>query len=280
MKPQAGGVGIPRVPATRDMRAALRGFLILVAVATLFCTGITANLAAQELRIAAASDLQAVLPTIATRFEHETGQRVRLTFGSSGNFATQLENGAPFDLFFSADVDYALRLEHAGIGERGSVYRYALGRIVLWTRNDSGIDVSRGLAAVADPRARHVAIANPLHAPYGRAAVAALQHERLYDNVRGKFVLGESVSQAAQFVQSGNAEAGIIALSVARAPALLAAGSYWEIPASFHPPIEQAAIVVATSPQKPAAHRFLAFMQRADNVSLMQDFGFTTFLHP
>ena len=183
-----------------------------------------ATAAAQTLTVAAASDLQAALPAIAAQFEKETGHKVALTFGSSGNFFTQIQNGAPFDVFLSADIDYPRRLERAGLTERGSLYQYAIGRLVLWTRNDSGIDLHGGLSVLTDANVRKVAIANPEHAPYGRAAVAALRHEQLYERVRGKFVLGENISQAAQFVQSGNAEVGILALSLALAPALKAAG--------------------------------------------------------
>jgi molybdate transport system substrate-binding protein len=232
---------------------------------------------AQDLSIAAASDLQAVFPTLAERFQRESGHRVGLTFGSSGNFFSQIQNGAPFDLFFSADIEYASRLEAAGFAERGSLYRYATGRIVLWTRNDSGIDVRRGLSVLGDSRVRRVAIANPEHAPYGRAAVAALRHEKLYDGIRSKFVFGESVSQAAQFIQSGNAEAGIIALSTARTPALRSGGSYYEIPTASYPAIEQAAVIASASRRKDVARQFLAFFRRPE-ISLLMQLGFS--IHP
>ena len=133
----------------------------------------------------------------------------------------------------------------AGTPTRRRCDRYATGRIVLWTRRDSGIDVMRGLAVLRDARVRRVAIANPEHAPYGRAAIAALRSDKLYDAVQGKLVLGENISQAAQFVESGNADVGIIALSLALGPALRSSGTYVQIPATAHPPIEQAAIVVA-----------------------------------
>ena len=244
--------------------------LVVVCLVLLSCRA-----SAQDLSIAAASDLQSVFPALAERFQRETGHRVGLTFGSSGNFFSQIQNGAPFDLFFSADLDYAGRLEAAGLAERGSLYRYATGRIVLWMRNDSGIDVRRGLSVLGDSRVRRVAIANPEHAPYGRAAVAALQHEKLYNTVRPKLVFGESISQAAQFIQSGNAEAGIIALSLARAPALRAGGSYYEIPTAFYPPIEQGAVITRASRHKDTARQFLAFLRRSDISRVMQEFGFS-----
>src|SRR5579863_6339673 len=170
--------------------------------------------AGQELRVAAAADLQFVFQQVSARFQKETGHAVQLTFGSSGNFFSQIQNGAPFDMFFSADVDYPAKLEAAGLAEPGSLSRYAAGRIVLWVRKNSPIDVKEGLQALTDSRARKISIANPEHAPYGRAAVAALRHENLYDEVRGRFVLGENISQAATFVESGNADAGILALSL------------------------------------------------------------------
>jgi molybdate transport system substrate-binding protein len=230
--------------------------------------------AQQPLTVAAASDLQAALPAIAAEFEKDTGQKVTLTFGSSGNFFAQIQNGAPFDVFLSADIEYPRRLERAGLAEPGSLYEYATGRIVLWTRSDSGIDVRRGLPVVADATVRRIAIANPAHAPYGRAAVAALRHERLYEQVRAKFVLGENISQSAQFVQSGNAEVGILALSLALAPALRKIGAYVEIPASVHPPIEQAAVVLAASPRKAIARQFVGALKQPPARRILQSYGF------
>jgi molybdate transport system substrate-binding protein len=232
--------------------------------------------AAQRLTVAAASDLQSALPAIVSGFENETGQKVTLTFGSSGNFYTQIENGAPFDLFLSADINYPRRLEASRLGEPGSLYAYAIGRIVLWTRNDSGIDVRRGLSVLVDPGIRRIAIANPDHAPYGRAAVAALRHERLYEQVRQKFVLGENISQAAQFAQSGGADAGVLALSLALSPALMRSGTYVEIPEAWYPPIEQAAIVIGSSRQKSVARTFIDYLKSPSSVRILQSFGFAS----
>lgn len=230
--------------------------------------------AGQDLRVAAASDLQAALPAIAAQFEKDTGSHVALTFGSSGNFSTQIQNGAPFDVFMSADIDYPKRLEESGAAERGSIYEYAAGRLVLWTRTDSGIDVKQGLAVLADARIKHVAVANPAHAPYGRAAVAAIRHEGLYDRVQAKFVLGENISQTAQFAQSGNAEVGLIALALALSPALQNAGTYVEVPTAWYPPIEQAAVVIATSGQKTLAARFVDTLKQPPAKAILQSFGF------
>jgi molybdate transport system substrate-binding protein len=229
---------------------------------------------AQSLTVAAASDLQSALPAIVSQFEKDTGQGVRLTFGSSGNFFTQIQNGAPFDVFLSADIDYPRRLEASGEAERGSLYQYATGRIVLWTRNDSGIDVRRGLAVLADARVRRIALANPEHAPYGRAAVAALRHEGLYERVREKFVLGENISQAAQFAESGSVDVGLLALALARSPTLRNAGTYVDIPETWHPPIEQGAIVLTSSRQKPLARQFIDYLKRPESVRILQSYGF------
>lgn len=241
---------------------------------TVVATGPSGQATGPDLRVAAAADLQAALPAIAAQFEKETGQHVALTFGSSGNFSTQIANGAPFDVFMSADIDYPTRLEQAGLADRGSLYEYATGRLVIWTRNDSGIDVTRGLAELDDAHVRRIAIANPAHAPYGRAAVAAIRHERLYDRVQSKFVLGENISQTAQFARSGNADVGLIALSLALSPALKSAGSYVEVPATFYPAIEQAAVVIASSRQKALATRFVDSLKQPPAKAILRSYGF------
>jgi molybdate transport system substrate-binding protein len=230
---------------------------------------------AQDVTVAAAADLQSVLPLLAERFAQQTGHRVNVTFGSSGNFFAQIQNGAPFDVFMSADADYPQRLQIAGLVGPGDLYEYAVGRIVLWVRTDSGLDASRGLQLLADPKVRRVAIANPAHAPYGRAAVSALQHERLYDIVREKLVLGENISQAAQFLESGNADAGIIALSLTRAPTLRNAGIQFTIPSGWYPAIEQAAVVLNASRHRELGRLFLEFLKGSEAMRLLQDYGFS-----
>lgn len=236
------------------------------------CTGTLA--VAQTLTVAAASDLQALLPDIARRFEQQTKIKVTTTFGSSGNFFAQIQNGAPFDLFFSADIDYPRRLEDAGLAERGSLYEYATGRIVLWTRKDSGVNLTVGFGILASPRVRRIAVANPEHAPYGRAAVAALEHERLYGELRAKFVIGENISQAAQFAQTGNADVGILALSIAMSPTLRDSGTMYRIPDDWYPPITQGAVILQSSRQKDAATQFLAFLKRPEIGRIFERFGF------
>jgi molybdate transport system substrate-binding protein len=231
-------------------------------------------LQAPPLTVAAASDLQTALPELVARFEQVTGLRVRVTYGSSGNFFAQIQNGGPFDVFLSADVDYPRQLVATRHADGASLFEYATGRIVLWTRTDSGVDVSRGLSVLRDAGVRRIAIANPMHAPYGRAAVAALQREKVFDAVRDKLVLGENISQTAQLADSGNAQVGIIALSLALGPALRTSGTYVDIPATAHPPIEQAAVVLSASKNREAAGRFLAYLRGAEVQQTLRRFGF------
>jgi molybdate transport system substrate-binding protein len=230
---------------------------------------------AQELRVAAAADLQFVFQEVSAKFQKETGHTVQLTFGSSGNFYSQIQNGAPFDIFFSADVDYPAKLEAAGLVELGTLSQYATGRIALWARKGSPIDINQGFRTLTDARIRKISIANPEHAPYGRAAVAALRHEKVYDKVRDRLVLGENISQAAQFVESGNADIGILALSLVLAPPLKSQGTYYEIPTSFYPAIDQAVVILKSSKQKDIARQFLGFLRRPEIAEFMRSNGLT-----
>src|SRR5512146_383219 len=207
---------------------------------------------AQQLTVAAAADLQFAFRDLGGQFEKQTGIPVRVTYGSSGNFTTQIENGAPFDLFFSADVQYPQKLISEGYAEPGSLYRYADGKLVLWVPNGSKIDLSKGLLALLDPSVHKIAIANPKHAPYGRAAVAAMKSAGVYEKVESKLVLGENISQTAQFVQSGTADMGLVALSLAVSPGMRNSGRYAEVPAKDYPAIEQGAAIVKQSKQKAA----------------------------
>jgi molybdate transport system substrate-binding protein len=177
-------------------------------------------------------------------------------------------------LFFSADIDYPKKLEAAGLIEAGSTYEYATGKVVIWVQTASGLDLSHGLSVLLDSSIRKIAIANPQHAPYGRAAVAAMQHDGIYDKVKDKLVLGENISQAAQFVESGNADVGILALSLAVAPAMKDKGRYVEIPAADYPMIEQAAVILKSSHQKDIAAQFMKFLKEPETVALMQQYGF------
>ncbi|MCM3902108.1 MAG: molybdate ABC transporter substrate-binding protein [Pyrinomonadaceae bacterium] len=246
---------------------------VILALCLFVVTG--ANLAvADEITIAAASDLNFAFKEIIAEYEKTTGNHVKLTLGSSGNFFAQIQNGAPFDLYFSADIAYPRKLEEAGLTVPGSLYQYAVGQIVLWAAKGSHLDISKGLEVLREPTIKKVAIANPKHAPYGRAAVAAMEYFKVYDQVKDKLVLGENISQAAQFVESGAADVGIIALSLALAPPMQAAGSYWEIPADVHPPIEQGAVMLMGGKNQESAKAFLSFIQGAEGQTVMKRYGF------
>ena len=236
-------------------------FYFLISAAIVLASFGSTHAVAEDLAIAAASDLNFAIKELVRLYEKQTGKHIKLSLGSSGNFFAQLQNGAPFDLYFSADIGYPKKLEEAGLTAPGSLYRYAVGRIVFWVPSDSPIDVTRGPDAIRNPSIRKIAIANPKHAPYGRAAVSAMNHFKVYDLVKDKLVLAENISQAAQFVESGASDFGIIALSLALAPTMKAAGHYWEVPSDAHPPLEQGVIILKSSKNQEQARQFLAFIE-------------------
>jgi molybdate transport system substrate-binding protein len=231
---------------------------------------------AQEITVAAAADLSTALTEIVSSYTKKTGQTVKLSFGSSGNLTNQIQNGAPFDIFFSADESYPAQLIDQGLAQKGTLYRYAVGRLVLWVPNNAPLDLQKmGMQALLDPWVKKIAIANPLHAPYGRAAEAALKHFKVYDQIVGKLVLGENVSQAAQFVESGNAQAGLVALSHALGPAMQGKGRYWTVPLDAYPTLNQAAVIISRSQQKDAARKFLEFVRGPEGTSVLKNCGFS-----
>ncbi len=230
--------------------------------------------AADEIVVAAASDLNFALKDIASNFQRETGHKVNLTFGSSGNFFSAIQNGAPYDVYFSADIDYPRKLEAAGLAVPGAVYEYASGKLVIWVPQNSPLDLKQGMSVLLDSRVKKIAIANPAHAPYGRAAVAAMQSAGGYDRVKGKLVTGENISQAAQFVQTGNADVGLVALSLALSPTMKSAGRFVEVPAASYPPIRQAAIVLKSSKKQTLARQFLEYMKKPQSLEILRLYGF------
>ncbi len=229
-----------------------------------------------ELVIAAATDLSSALQEIGDSYEKKTGVKTKLSFGASGALTQQIQNGAPFDLFFSADMDYPRQLIAAGDADGSSLYQYAVGRLVLWVPADSPLDVEhQGIKILFDPSVKKIAIGNPQHAPYGRAAVAALRHAGLYDQVSDRLVLGENISQAAQFVESGNAQAGFVALAHAAAPSMRGKGKYWEVPADFYPPLAQGVVVLSHSQHKKEAAELLRYFKTKEVADLLRKYGFT-----
>ncbi len=228
----------------------------------------------QEIAVAAAADLKFAMGELAANFEKQSGSKVNVTYGSSGTFFSQIQNGAPFDLFFSADVEYAKKLEASEHAEQGTLYNYAVGRIVIWIPPGIKVDLNaQDMNALLDAAVQKIAIANPEHAPYGKAAVAAMKKAGIYETVEPKLVYGENISQAAQFVQSGNAQAGIIALSLAISPPMKD-GKSWLVPAEMHPAIEQAAVVLKSAKNKGAARAFLEFVKSKEGRATLEKFGF------
>lgn len=234
-----------------------------------------AGLHAAELQIAAAADLEYAFREVAHAFERQTGATVRLSFESSGNLVSQIEHGAPYDLFFSADSDYPKKLDAEALVEPGSFYPYARGKLVLWVRNDSRLDLNRGLTVLSDAQVKTIAIADPVHAPYGRIAMATLKSQDLYGRIQSKLVFGENIAQAAQFVASGNADIGLLALSLAVSPVLRGQGRYFVIPASQAPALIQTACMLRSSTNNGLAKSFLEFLRSRAAMDILQSYGFT-----
>lgn len=233
---------------------------------------------AATLTICAASDLKFALDDLLNDFRKlEPNVTVTAAYGSSGNFYQQLKNEAPFDVYLSADIDYVRKLNNDGLIESGSLFQYAEGRVVVWVRNDSKLELGPdGKSALADPAVNKIAVANPQTAPYGRAAAAALKTFGLYEQLESKFVQGENIAQTAQFIESGAADVGIIALSLAIAPAMKDKGRYVAIPKDAYPKLEQAGAILKWAKDKAAAQRFCKFLTSDEGRTKLQQYGFTT----
>jgi molybdate transport system substrate-binding protein len=234
-----------------------------------------AQTAAPPATVAAASDLKFAIEEVAARFERETGQKLRLVFGSSGNFKTQILQGAPLHLFMSADEHFVHELADAGKTiDRGRAY--ALGRIGIMVPHGSPLKADGRLedlaAALKDGRLQKFAIANPEHAPYGARAKEALQHAGLWEAIQGRLVLGENISQAAQFATSGSAQGGIIALSLAKAPSVARLGTFELIPENRHQPLKQRMVLIKDAPA--AARAFYDYIGTPAAQEIMARYGF------
>jgi molybdate transport system substrate-binding protein len=250
-----------------------RGLLIPLLLLGAACT----KAPSPPLRIAGAADLRFALDDVVKGFLEQHGNvRIEPTYGSSGMFYSQLLNRAPFDLYLSADVQYPRKLAEQGLILPGSDFTYAVGRIVLWTGNASGIDIERlRMDALRQPAVKHIAIANPAHAPYGRAAEAALRSLGIYDAVKAKLVMGENISQTFQMAQSGAAEVGIVALSLAIAPGAAGQGHYWEVPRDAYPRIQQGGAILKWNRNPEAAQAFRAFLLSPEGRAILKRYGFS-----
>lgn len=251
-------------------------WLRLIPVLFLACLFSFGQSASPTITVAAASDLNPALTELAGQYRRQTGAEVKISYGSSGNLASQLENGAPYDLFFSGDESYPQQLVLAGLADNSTFYRYAIGRLVLWVPASSPLDLDRlGMQVLLDPSVKKIAMANPQHAPYGRAAEAALRRFHLFEKLSSRLVLGENVSQAAQFVESGSAQAGLIAYSRALSPARQK-GRYWVVPPDSYPPLNQAVVLLSRSSRREPALDFLKFLKSPAAVALLRQYGFGT----
>jgi molybdate transport system substrate-binding protein len=232
------------------------------------------------LHVAAAADLEPVLPPILAEFEHVTGIYADATYKASAMLTAQIENGAPFDLFLSADLSYPKRLIDAGLADAAgspdssTPITYAKGTLVLWARNDSHLPPP-SLDLLRNPALQRLAIADPSRAPYGRAAVAALNSLHLYDALKPKLVTAENIAQAAQFVDSGNADAGLISLTSALTPKLSSSGTYFVIPRDLYPPIEQGVVIVSKTNERAAARKLLDYLLSAPVQAQLAKSGLT-----
>jgi molybdate transport system substrate-binding protein len=257
----------------RRRHSSLPHVLFLFTAAALLLFAAPCALSAQQtpLRIAAAADLQPVLPPVLEAFKQATGIQVEATYQASAALTVQIQNGAPFDLFLSADLSYPKRLIDAGVADTAGVIgpsgfsdsstpiTYAHGTLVLWTRKDSHWPTP-SLSTLQDSSLKRLAIANPDRAPYGRAAIAAITSLKLNDSLKPKLVTAENISQAAQFAETGNADAGLISLTSAKTQHLQSIGSYFVIPANLYPPIEQGAVIVTNTKQRETCHKLLDFL--------------------
>lgn len=227
---------------------------------------------AEKITVAAAADLKFAMDEIVTGFnKNHSGDEVQVVYGSSGKFHTQIRQDAPYDLYFSADIAYPRELAKQG-NAASEVKPYAVGRIVLWSADMDATKMT--LASLADTKITKIAIANPKHAPYGKRAEEALRSAGLWDKVQPKLVFGENISQTAQYVQSGNAQVGIIALSLVLSPELSKKGGFYLIPDTMHKPLEQGYIITKRGANKPLAKQFAEYMGSKKARSVMTKYGF------
>jgi len=260
------------------MRKILTRYLLSIALCFMGAMSVRAGESngVAQITIAAAADLKFALDEIALGFQTQhPDAKIITTYGSSGNLFAQIDNGAPFDLFLSADIDFPRKLIENKKAVADSLFSYATGRVIIWVPKESPIDVKKlGIEALLSPSVRKIAIANPEHAPYGGAAVAAMKKLGVYDKVSDKLVLGENIAQAAQFVESKAADIGVIALSLAVSPKMKDEGRYWEVPLDAYPRLEQGGVILAASKQPDLAREFRAALVGPQGRETLRRYGF------
>ncbi len=254
-------------------------FLQLVALASFsFLTSCGRAEPTDTLTIAVASSMKPAADELIASFKlAHPKQAVRATYGSSGSFFAQIKSGAPFDLFLSADVSYPQQIVGEKLAGNGDLFPYAVGRLVIWVHQDSPIDLEkRGLSSLLDPAVRKIAIANPKLAPYGKAAEQAITSHGLMEKVQSNFVLGENIAQTAQYLESGAAEIGIIALSLAVTPTMKAKGRYWLVPSSMHETIAQSGVILHGTKHRKAAAAFRDYLLSDQGQAILAKHGFAS----
>lgn len=227
--------------------------------------------AAAEIQVAVASNFSGAIKEIAARFEDRTGNTVALAFGSTGKLYAQIRNGAPYDVFFAADVKRPELLEQQGAVQPGGRFTYAVGRVVLWSPQPGLVDADGKV--LNEGGFRHLALANPRLAPYGKAAEQVLKARGLWQSLQARVVRGENIAQTFQFVKTGNAELGFVAYSQIQSPGKAASGSLWNVPQSLYDPIEQQAVLLTT---RTAARDFMEFVKSPSGKDLIRGFGYGT----
>jgi molybdate transport system substrate-binding protein len=226
---------------------------------------------AEQALVAVAANFVPPFREIAIEFEHATGHQLQVAGGSSGNFYSQIKNGAPFDVFFSADMERPKLLEDEGFGVKGSRLTYAIGRLVLWSPNESLIKGEETLRSKQDKR---LAMANPKTAPYGVAAMQALQKLELWDGLQPNIVMGESLGQTMGFIESGNAQLGFVAFSQIMDPKIRGKGSRWDVPTNLHEPIKQDVILLTKGKDNVAAKALLEFIGGPQARKIIEHYGY------
>ncbi len=226
---------------------------------------------AEPVLVAVAANFLPPFREVALEFEKTTGHTLRVVSGSSGNFYTQIQNGAPFDVFFSADNERPKKLEDEGFGVKDTRFTYAIGRIVLWSAN---ADLIKGEETLRSKNFKRLAIANPKNAPYGVAAMQTLQKLDLWDHLQPQIVMGESIGQTIGFIESGNAQVGFVALSQIMDPKLKGKGSHWPVPTHLHEPIQQDVILLTKGKENPGAKALLEFIGGPQAKTIIERYGY------
>jgi len=248
------------------MRLKLLAWCLFVSVITA-----VAPVFAEQVLVAVAANFVPPFREIASEFEAVTGHNIRVAAGSSGNFYSQIKNGAPFDVFFSADTERPKLLEDEGFGVKDTRFTYAIGRLVLWSPSADRID---GEETLRSQKFKRIAFANPKTAPYGLAAMQTLQKLELWESLQPKIVMGENIGQTMGFIESGNADLGFVALSQALDPKIKGQGSRWDIPAHLHEPIKQDVILLRKGKDNPAAQALIEFIAGPQAKAIIERYGY------